>query len=49
MTKEINADKQTLTTKKGLDKVRGQQFFEDPNKGPARKDSNRNDINDPIG
>lgn len=49
MTTRINADKQTLITKKGLDKVRGQQFFADRNKGPAHKDSNRNDINDPIG
>ncbi len=49
MTNRINADKQTLTTKKGLDKVRGQQLFKDRNKGPAHKDSNRNDINDPIG
>lgn len=36
-----------LTRKEDLDRVRGEQFFEDPNKGPAKKDSNRNDWNDP--
>lgn len=49
MMKDIQFNKENLTTKKGLDKVKGQQQFEDPNKGPAHKDSNRNDINDPMG
>lgn len=47
--KDIQLNKENLTRKEGLDKVRGQQQFEDPNKGPAHKDSNRNDINDPLG
>ncbi|MEW6697150.1 MAG: hypothetical protein ACOY35_14210 [Bacillota bacterium] len=42
------ADKENLTRKERLDRVRGQQHFEDPNKGPANKDSNRNDIDDPL-
>ncbi|MEG6511937.1 hypothetical protein V6C32_08415 [Desulforamulus ruminis] len=36
-----------LTRKEKLDKVRGEKFFEDPNKGPAKKDSKRNDWSDP--
>lgn len=44
----IQADKENLTRKEGLDRMRGQQQFEDPNKGPAYKDSNRNDIDDPL-
>ncbi|AEF95167.1 hypothetical protein Desca_2332 [Desulfotomaculum nigrificans CO-1-SRB] len=43
-----NANKSGLTRKEDVDKIRGTQFFENPNKGPAKKDSNRNDINDPL-
>lgn len=39
--------KEDLTRKEELDKVRGEQEFLDHNKGPAKKDSNRADWNDP--
>jgi len=44
----VKTNRENLTRKEGLDKIRGQQQFEDPNKGPAYKDSNRHDINDPL-
>lgn len=47
--KNRKADQINFIRKENLDKVRGHQQFEDTNKGPAHKDSNRNDINDPIG
>lgn len=46
--KNRKADQINFTRKENVDKVRGQQQFEDPNKGPAHKDSNRSDVNDPI-
>ncbi|WP_198006925.1 hypothetical protein [Desulforamulus reducens] len=45
---DIHLNKENLTRKESLDKIRGQRQFEEPNKGPAHKDSNRNDINDPL-
>lgn len=47
--KNRKANQINYTRKENLDPVRGQQQFSDPNQGPAKKDSKRNDINDPIG
>ena len=46
--KNRKANQINFTRKENLNEVRGQKEFIDPNKGPAHKDSNRNDINDPI-
>lgn len=48
MEKRVKLNRENLTRKEGANRVRGQQQFIDPNKGPAKKDSNRNDVNDPI-
>ncbi|CCO08735.1 hypothetical protein [Desulforamulus hydrothermalis] len=46
--KKPPANQESLTRKEALDRVRSQQRFIDPNRGPARKDANRHDINDPL-
>lgn len=46
--KDMQFNRENLTRKEDLNRIRGLQQFEDNNKGPAKKDSNRNDINDPI-
>ncbi|MDO7787999.1 hypothetical protein [Desulforamulus aquiferis] len=46
MKKNID-NKENLTRKEALNEVRGEQEFIDHNKGPAKKDSKRNDWNDP--
>lgn len=46
--KDIQFNEKNLTRKEDLNRIRGLQQFEDHNQGPAKNDSNRNDINDPI-